>query len=175
MSERKGRKRKREIKKGYGKRRVIGRFRALCRSPRLRNCVCATLFAQQLEVGILPPRKSPPHAAQVRKGEELRCLFIVVDEYPGERLVGWLAGGQAGTHPPHPPRLFVYKRADHRRHPSVNRAHTWPIVVRYIHLYVMYPRLRSSFAAKRGIHRYRANRCGKLIQNRRYFCKVKNL
>ncbi|KYQ48599.1 hypothetical protein ALC60_12346 [Trachymyrmex zeteki] len=56
--------------RGNGKRHVIGRFRALCRLPRLRGCVCATLFAQQLEAGISSPRKSPPHSAQVRKGEK---------------------------------------------------------------------------------------------------------
>lgn len=82
------------VEGGNGKRRVIGRFRALCRSPRLRGCVCATLFAQQLEAGISSPRKSPPHAAQVRKGEKdatrrdttrcaaLRCAALRCAAFP---------------------------------------------------------------------------------------------
>jgi hypothetical protein len=39
---------------------------SLCRSPRLRGCVCATPFAQQLEIGISPPRKSSPPRARAR-------------------------------------------------------------------------------------------------------------
>ncbi|TGZ50045.1 hypothetical protein DBV15_00861 [Temnothorax longispinosus] len=81
---------------------------ALCRSPRLRGCVCATLFAQQLEAGISSPRKSPPHAAQVRKGEKdadaPRCLPVsrrrVVGRGPRSRSddsTRWLAGTTAAT------------------------------------------------------------------------------
>jgi len=42
---------------------------SLCRSPRLRGCVCATPFAQQLEIGISPPRKSSPPRARALPGQ----------------------------------------------------------------------------------------------------------
>lgn len=94
--------------RGNGKRRVIGRFRALCRSPRLRGCVCATLFAQQLEAGISSPRKSPPHAAQVRKGENYATAAAAAAFLPvvvGRGTQGAAARWLAGTPPPPSPPL----------------------------------------------------------------------
>ncbi|KYM98226.1 hypothetical protein ALC62_11076 [Cyphomyrmex costatus] len=47
-----------------------------------------------------------------------------------------------------PVALSFCKRADRRRQ-SVNRAHTWPIAVRYMHLYGVYPKTRASLVAKK--------------------------
>lgn len=165
MSERKGRKRKREIKKGVWE---TARYRpfpgplsiATPSKLRLRHAICATVGSWNFASPKITPARGPS-----KEGRGITLPFHRRGRI-SRRATRWLAGWRASRHPSTlPPRLFVYKRADHRRHPSVNRAHTWPIVVRYIHLYVMYPRLRSSFTAKRGIHRYRANRCGKLIQS----------
>lgn len=136
--ERKGGKRRRKERKGRGngKRRVIGRFRALCRSPRLRRCVCAPPFAQQLEVGIFsPPRKShtyTPARSSSKEGERRRLTSPVVDENPGAPLAGCLPAW-------HSPLALSLARGRQ----FVNREHTWPIAVRYMHLYEVYSNTRD--------------------------------
>lgn len=140
------------------------------------------------------PENSPPHAVQVRKGENdgdatRRAAAAFPSSWTREPRSSSLAGWHHHHRPspttttitPAPLALPFCKRADRRRQ-SVNRAHTWPIAVRYMHLYGVYPKMRASLVAKkrdgccgrfRGVHHYRANVRGKLTIVESDSCKVR--
>lgn len=137
----------------------------------MRHVICATVGSWNFVSPKITPARGPSKEGRERR-DVLRCLPVVVDENPGA-AAGWLAPPPPPS-PPLPPSaplaLPFCKRADRRRQ-SVNRAHTWPIAVRYMHLYGVYPKTRASLVVKkrdgccgrfRGIRRYQVNVRGKL-------------
>ncbi|KYN23311.1 hypothetical protein ALC57_04184 [Trachymyrmex cornetzi] len=89
---------------------------------RLRHVICATVGSWNF----VSPKITPAHGPS-KEGREAtqRAAYI------------------------HSPLALSFcKRADRRRQ-SVNRAHTWPIAVRYMHLYEVYPKTRASLVAKK--------------------------
>lgn len=140
----------------------------------MRHVICATVGSWNFVSPKITPARGPSKEGRGTRGDAPRCLPVVVDENPG--AARWLAGttttaiATTTTAWSASLALPLCKRADRRRQ-SVNRAHTWPIAVRYMHLYGVYPKTRASLVVKkrdgccgrfRAIRHYQANARGKL-------------
>lgn len=138
---------------------------------RLRHVICATVGSWNFVSPKITPARGPSKEGRERR-DATRCAAFppswTRNPGAGSSLAGWHRHHYQPTNGP--PRPSVCKRADRRRQ-SVNRAHTWPIAVRYMHLYGVYPKTRASLVAKkrdgccgrfRGIRHYQANVRGKL-------------
>lgn len=87
---------------------------------RLRHAICATVGSWNFASPKITPARGP---SKEGRGITLPCHRR--GRISQRRATRWLAATHSSPLAP-----FVYKWADHRRHPSVNRAHTWPIAVR---------------------------------------------
>lgn len=122
---------------------------------RLRHVICATVGSWNFVSPKITPARGP--SKEGREGRDAPCAAFPSSWTRNPGAARWLAGT------PPPP---LYRHHYHHRHrgpprPSVRQegrpsstvrescAHTWPIAVRYMHLYGVYPKTRASLVVKK--------------------------